>query len=226
MEPSTSNPSEDRAVHDREYRIEVIRKAIHLCSISIPIVYYLTSRQLALAILIPLTTFCIIADLTRYYSRSFGKFFYGVFGMLLRQHERNDRKKTLNGATYVLIAASLCILVFPKIIAVTAFLILIVSDMTSALVGKRFGRHRFFGKSLEGSVAFFLSAAVVILVTPKISYVTGEYVIGVTAAALGALVEALPLGIDDNITIPLLVGAALWAAYALWLPGLNLQQLG
>lgn len=223
---SSSKVSSDRSDDEQSFRIELIRKAIHLCSIAIPVVYYWTTREGALLILLPLTVVCIAVDLARYYFPPFSSFFYRMFGVLLREHERDAERKTLNGATYVLIAATLCVFIFPKIIAITAFLILIISDLTSALVGKRFGRHKFFSKSLEGSFAFFISAAIVIMVTPKISYIVPEYIIGIFAAALGALIEALPLGIDDNITIPLVVGATLWGAYALFLPGLNLFQMG
>ncbi|HMD14514.1 MAG TPA: dolichol kinase, partial [Bacteroidota bacterium] len=192
----------------------------------IPILYLGTTKTVALSILIPLTVVFFIIDVTRYYFPPLGTIFYKIFGTLLRKHESDSHQKTLNGATYVLIAASLSVALFPKIIAVTAFTILIISDMTSALVGKRFGRHKFFGKSFEGSSAFFLSAVVVVFVTPKIAYIPGEYAIGFFSAAIGALIEALPIGVDDNITIPLCVGSIMWVAYNLFYPAMNLYQLG
>lgn len=207
-----------------EYRIELIRKAIHLCSISIPIFYFFTPRPTALAVLIPCTLAFIAIDLARYYNRPVELWFYTTFGWLLRKHESDRARKTLNGATYVLIAATLTIFMFPKIIAVTSLVILIVSDMTSALVGRRFGRHRFLAKSVEGSTAFFVSACVIIAFTPKIEYLAGEYIIGVVASAIGAVVEALPINLDDNLTVPLSVGAAMWIGYALVFPMLNMYK--
>jgi len=226
VENLNSDPNVLRSVHERAYRIELVRKAIHFCSIVIPILYLATTKTVALSILIPLTIGFIVIDVARYYFPPLGNIFYKIFGTLLRKHESDSRQKTLNGATYVLIAASLSVALFPKLIAITAFSILIISDMTSALVGKRFGRHKFFSKSLEGSLAFFLSAMIVVLATPKISYVPGEYAIGFFSAAIGALVEALPIGIDDNITIPLCVGSVMWVAYNLLYPAMNLYQMG
>ncbi len=168
--------------------------------------------------LVPLTTVFILLDIARYRLAGMREFFTKIFGPLLRKREQ----KRLNGATYVLIAATLCILVFPKIIAITSFAVLIISDMTSALVGRRLGRHRFLGKSLEGSMAFFLSAVAVIAFTPKVASAPMEYAIGISAAAVGTLVEGLSTGLDDNITVPLSVGAALWAGYLLFAPGLDL----
>jgi dolichol kinase len=80
-------------------------------------------------------------------------------------------------------------------------------------------------KSLEGSLAFFISAVIVILIAPKVSRLPVEYVIGIIAAALGAVVEALPIRIDDNLTIPLAVGFSLWWLYMLFLPALDLTRL-
>lgn len=208
------------------YRIELIRKSIHLCSISIPIFYFYTPRSVALAVLIPLTLVFVTVDVARYYHRPMEIWFYKTFGWLLRSRETSKEKKRLNGATHVLIAATLAVIIFPKIIAVTSFMILIVADLAAALVGKRLGRHPFLGKSLEGSAAFFLSALLIVGILPKIDYRTGEYAIGATAALAGAVVEALPVDIDDNLSIPLVVGTVLWAGYALFYPLMNIHQFG
>lgn len=208
-----------------EYKHELVRKAIHLFSLSIPTIYFFISKQLAIYILVPITMAVIIVDMARYYIPSVAKWFYKWFGWLLRRHETDVNKKRLSGASNVLISALLCVLLFPKVIAINAFTILIISDTTSALVGRRFGRHRFLGKSFEGSLAFFISAVLVILVAPKINYISAEYGIGIIAAAIGAVVEALPIKIDDNLTIPLSVGFSLWALYSWFLPSINLLRL-
>ena len=135
-------------------------------------------------------------------------------------------RKRLNGATYVLIAATISVLVFPKVIAVTSFTILIISDLTAALVGKRFGKHRFFGKSLEGSAAFLLSALVVVAIVPKVEYRAGEYILQAAAAVVGTIVEALPISVDDNLSIPLSIGLTMWGAYALFYPVMDLYRFG
>lgn len=211
---------------ERNYRFELHRKAIHFCSISIPVIYFYTPRSFALSILIPLTIAFLVVDVARYYSRPVEAWFYKWFGMLLRKHESNRDRKTLNGATYVLIAATLCVVIFPKIIAVTSFIILILADMAAALIGTRFGRHRFFNKSLEGSLGFFVAALLVVLATPKISYTMVEYLIGIVAAAIGTIVEALPIEIDDNLSIPMSVGFAMWGMYVLLAPSLNIYAFG
>lgn len=210
-----------------DYKDELLRKGIHLCSLSIPVIYYFITRELALSILVPLVIFSLVADLSRYYFPSFGNFFYKVFGFLLRDHEKDQLKKNLNGATYVLIAAAITVLIFPKVIAVSAFAILIVSDISAALIGRRFGKVKFLSKSLEGTLAFFVSACIVIIFAPKVEGLALEYLIGFTAAFVGAIAENISFGYaDDNLTIPLSVGITMWVLYSILLPGLNLVLTG
>jgi dolichol kinase len=208
-----------------EYRHEIVRKGIHLFSLSIPIIYFFISKQFALCLLLPVTAAFIIVDTARYYIPIVSRWFYKWFGWLLRRHETDEKRKRLNGASNVLIAASLSVIIFPKVIALTAITILIISDTTSALIGRRFGKHRFFAKSLEGSLAFFISAVIVVFIMPKIDRLPMEYVVGIIASIVGTIVEALPIKIDDNLTIPLSVGFALWILYVWLLPAVNLMSL-
>ncbi len=208
-----------------DYKSEFIRKSIHLCSLSIPTVYFFISRQLALEILVPMFLAFLIVDLARFYHKPVQAWFYRWFGWLLRKHETDHKTKRLTGATNILFSAIVCVLIFPKIITVNAFAILIISDITSALFGRRFGRRRFFQKSLEGAMAFFVSAVVVVFLAPKVRGLALEYAIGVFAAAVGAVVEAASTKIDDNISVPLAIGLVIWGLYALLLPAVNLHFL-
>lgn len=205
------------------YRDEILRKLIHLCSLSIPVVYYFIPRNTALIILGIMTVFALVLDVGRYLSASIGKIFYKIFGFMLRQHEIDHKKRNLNGATYVLLSALICVLIFPKIIVVTAFAVLIISDTMAALIGRRYGNHKFLFKSLEGTLAFFLSGIVVVLLSPKIEYSYSEYIVGIVAVAFGAIIENVSFGLaDDNLVIPISVGVAMWILYMVFLPDLNL----
>jgi dolichol kinase len=213
-------PTDHATIH---YRDEIVRKLIHLCSLSIPVVYYFISRKDAVIILSILSFLALSIDLLRYFSSGFGRIFYSIFGILLRKHELDEKKKNLNGATYVLISALVCILLFPKVFFVTAFSILIVSDSMAALIGRKFGNHAFLSKSLEGTLAFFISASVVVLFTPKVEGLFLEYIIGFIAAAVAAIVENISHGwMDDNLSVPVSIGFSMWGLYLLLLPHLQL----
>ena len=210
---------------DQSYSTELVRKAIHLCSLSIPVVYYFIPKSTALWILIPLTGAFLIADVARFLHPAAKKLFYSLFGWLLRAHERSDGAMHLTGATYVLLSATICVWLFPKLITVTSFAILIISDSSAALIGRKFGTHRFLKKTREGALAFYVSALIVVAVTPKVAYVPLEYAIGAVAAMVGTFAESLSILVDDNLTIPLAIGTSLWLMYILLLPSLNVFAL-
>ncbi|MBL1213224.1 MAG: dolichol kinase [Ignavibacteriae bacterium] len=203
------------------YKHELLRKSIHLCSLSIPIIYYFVTKELALTILVPLTIFSLILDFGRHVFPPLNKLFTLLFDFMLREHEKDPNKKNLSGASYVLLASTLSILFFPKLFAITGIAVLILGDIAAALIGRKFGKHKFFFKSLEGTLAFFVVSCIVVLLIPKVEGLLLEYIIGFIAAAVGALAENLSYGwADDNLTIPISVGLTMALLYWLLLPEL------
>ncbi len=210
---------------EQSYAVELVRKTIHLCSLSIPIVYYFVSKSTALTLLLPLTFVFGMSDLARIYHPPTRRLYHKLFGWLLRRHERSEDERRLNGATYVLLSACIFMWILPKVVFITAFSILIISDTLAALIGRKFGRHRFLNKSLEGTAAFFLSGLVVVALTPKAAGTGDEYWIGAIAALIGALVESYFTFADDNLLVPASVGGSLWLLYFLLLPTVNVYAL-
>lgn len=224
---------EHTAVQDSiDFKAELVRKGIHLLSLAIPVVYYFIPKAAALWILVPVTLIFVTIDLARYDVPLISRFFYRFFGLLLRKHEVDQKKHALNGATYLLISAVICVIIFPKFIMINSFTVLILADAASAVFGKRFGKHKIFPnkavpKSYEGSLAFVIAAILAITITPKIHYVVMEYVIGVVAAIVAAVAEVVSYDIvDDNIAVPIAFGLAMWAMYIIFLPHFNVYFLG
>ncbi|MBI2872654.1 MAG: hypothetical protein HYY00_05640 [Chloroflexi bacterium] len=116
------------------------------------------------------------------------------------------------GASWLVLAALVAFLVFPKGIAGLALLFVAVGDPVAALVGSRAPGPRIGGKSPLGSLAF---AAIGTLVAWALAMGPGP-VVGwtvVAGAVAGALAELAPLPLDDNLKVPLVSGAIM--AYAL-----------
>jgi dolichol kinase len=206
-----------------KYRDELVRKMIHLCSLSIPVIYYFITKTTALKIILPITVLFLLGDLARFAFPPVWELVSKLFGFMLRAHEKDSNKKSFNGATWVLLSASLCMYLFPKVFFITAFSVLIISDTSAALIGRKFGRHRFLSKSFEGTMAFFISACIVVMFAPKISGNMAEYIIGFVSVAIGAIAENISYGFaDDNFTIPISVGITMWALYYFFLPQMPL----
>jgi dolichol kinase len=214
IEPAVDNGS-------ISYTQELFRKGIHLASLAIPIVYAFITRETALILLLMIFVPAIALDILRYRVPVIGRLVRKLLGSMMRPHELDESRYLLNGATYVLLSALICVVVFPKIIAITAFSVLIVSDISSALVGRKFGTIRFFDKSLQGSVAFVISAWCVVGFTWWLTSAPAAFaVIAAIASVVGAVAEAAStrLRLDDNFSIPLAVGLTMWGLMSILAP--------
>jgi len=180
-------------------KLELKRKFIHLGSLVIPIGYVFVSKDGAMIPLLAVTAFFLFFDLVRHHSQTIRLIYEKhLIGSVIRQRERNR----LVGATYLMIGACLCVWFLDKPIAIVSLLVLIISDTVAALVGNTLGRTPLFGtKTLEGSMAFFFSALLVVSL-----YSGVPCLVGVAGACVATLVELLPLGVDDNLLIPLAMG--------------------
>jgi dolichol kinase len=189
------------------YRNEVGRKSVHFLSALTPLIYFFIDKRLALSILIPIAVAILVIDVLRQAHPGLRAFYDRHWGHLMR----GDETGRLSGASHVMIASVLCIVLFPKPVAVAALLFMSVSDALASLVGMRSKGPRWFRASLAGSSAFFVSALVMALLL-----LHGRPLAALVGAAVGTIVEALPLRIgkariDDNITVPLGSGLVMWA---------------
>src|SRR3972149_5420757 len=174
--------------------VEIKRKIVHLATLIIPFGYALTSEETAIVFLVPFFLALLSVDLVRHFHSGMASLFRKYFfGRVLREEEES----ALMGSTYFIFSTILTILLFPKSIAIASILILILSDTAAALIGKWIGRVKVFGKTIEGSMAFLLTALLIVWIYPNLNRQSGSL------AALGAtLIEILPIKLNDNLTIP------------------------
>jgi dolichol kinase len=118
------------------------------------------------------------------------------------------------------IAILLTIITFPKQIALISIYTLALADPMSAIIGIEYGRrHVVPDKSVEGSLAFFATTLLVVLLV--LAYGTAApwwpiIAVSFCIAVLSAILEMLPIRLDDNLTIPLFVGFTTWTFTALF----------
>jgi dolichol kinase len=201
---------EDRKSPAPRYPAEISRKVLHLGSATLPAVYLFVARPTMLWLLAGCIGVAVVVEILRQVQPAFRAFFMRTVGFMLRPTEWHR----VTGSTYVLIGALLSVWLFPKPIAIAVMMIQVVSDTAASLVGLRFGRTRFLGKSLAGSGAFFITAVVIMWIAMPASRA-----LGLLAALVATVAEALPalkLGpveLNDNLTIPLATGLVLhWLA--------------
>lgn len=188
------------------WRAEISRKILHLSTALIPAAYLVLPHWAMLSALITLVAAAVLIELLRHGNSQFRLLFRNSVGFMVRSAEWGR----ISGATYVLLGALLSVWLFEPRVAIAVLLILSISDTAASLIGLRFGRTRFLGKSLAGSSAFFVTALAILWLTlpaPKSVVLVG--------ALVATLAEALPsprlerFELNDNLTIPLLTGLVL-----------------
>lgn len=197
------------------YTGEVGRKALHLLALTIPMGMWMMGTPLALYLLVPVALLAVTADVARAYSSSFNAVIRSIFGPLMRADELPavGTGVRLNGATCVLVGATLLALLFPVRLAAPILAMAMVADAAAALVGRRWGRHAWgsLTATVEGSVAFVGTGLFLMAFVPGVAF--GPAAAGVL---VGALVEALPLPVDDNIWVPLAAAVVVAGGEALF----------
>lgn len=185
---------------------EARRKAIHLCFLVLPldllheVLPWPRGRKQFELLFIALTAGAVALDLLRLHEDRVRRFFRQFLGELIREHERFS----LLGSTYLLLASLLAIEIFSQPVAAAALGFTVLGDAMGALVGRGWGRHRVFNKSLEGAAGCFLACLAWAGYVSAVSSLTLPVLV---AGALAAtLVEILPIPLDDNLGITLAAG--------------------
>lgn len=125
---------------------------------------------------------------------------------IVKACERPNVRPMKGAMTFGLGIGASMILFAPQI-ATLSIVALSIGDSVSTLVGVHHGTHklpRFISnhKSWEGTAAMFFSVL-------GVSYFFAPIGLAIAAAFVSSLVEAFDFPIDDNVTIPIVTGAAL-----------------
>ena len=182
-------------------RSEYFRKIIHIFNLVIPFTYLfvLESRFQVLRILVPLTLFAIVIEYLRVRSVVVKKIFDNFLISMLRLHEMNGK---YTGATWLFIGSTLTVAVFPKEIAVISLIYMSIGDTVAGLVGRKFGKMKFYDKTIEGSLA----GLIVCLLSGYLVQLSLPLVVVFSGAFAAMFIELLPISIDDNLSVPLFAG--------------------
>jgi dolichol kinase len=183
---------------------ELARKATHLGALVIPGGYYFLQLDKAdmLAIMIPVALLMVLIDISRL--RNWTVYRSTVSRLMAPMIRNHEHAGDFSGATYILLSVCLTVALYSKPIAIAALAFIIVGDVLAALIGRKFGRHRFGRKSVEGSLACLLGTIVVALIAPEIAVP-----VGVFGAVVATVTEAASSRIDDNISVPIISGLAM-----------------
>ncbi|AHF81271.1 diacylglycerol/polyprenol kinase family protein [Thermococcus paralvinellae] len=194
---------------------ELKRKALHLTGLTVPLVYILLGKKVALifvglsfAVFVALEPLRIVEHLRDklkkklglYVDRQLIEIVEREIDTIAREHE----KRSIGAHIYFTLAAFIIVYFFPKDIAIGSIAVATLGDAIAAIIGKPFGKHRFKnGKSIEGSLAYFLTALLILIPLIDVPH-------AVIGALAGTLAEFYELPPDDNFSNQLAIAVTLY----------------
>ena len=183
----------------------VWRRLFHMAAGSaIPFLGIFLGSGVMVALLGSLSGLAILVEVVRLRSPEVNHRLVRVLKPLLKEAEA----RRVTGATYIAISAMVAFLVFDQPVAIVALFFLSLGDPVAAMVGRRAKGIRLGGKSPIGSLAFFAVSVAIAGLLSAGDVVPFHWAL-VAGAAVAALVELVPIPVDDNVTIPLVSGATM-----------------
>lgn len=190
--------------------LELRRQLVHMSGIGVP--FYIRWAYPRGGILLPATTFLLIVAVGLLVAEGYKR---GVRVPLMAELvDLTERPESVHspgrGAFQFFLGSLAALLLFRTDIdiACASIAILALGDSFSTIFGKSFGAHRLPHnpmKSWEGTLAgvlfAFLGASTQIFLP-----------VALVGAVAGMLAESLPSRLDDNLTIPIAAGVAMYLA--------------
>ena len=184
---------------------EVARKAIHLSNAIIPLSYYyfFPDKIDMIIVLASFLIFCFFIEIYRKNNLRLSTFFSNWFEFMMRDREK---KGELTGATWVFVGALFTILLVPDPFNIISLLFLSFGDTFAAIIGTKFPYIKLGRKTLSGSIAGFLACIAIGLVID----IAITYEIIILGAFMAMFIEALPMPVNDNVSIPVFSGLSMY----------------
>ena len=139
-----------------------------------------------------------VGDLIRLNAAWANEMFFRVFRGLASPRDA----KGVASSTWYALGVFLVVAFAPMHIAISAILVLGFCDPVASYVGVRWGRRPFLGGTVEGSAAFVIVAASILLFRHPPT-------IALSVAVVAGLMERRSWPLDDNLTVPVVCAALL-----------------
>jgi len=182
----------------------IARKTYRIgAGIIFPLVYYFTPNKIIVEMLLfYLIGMMTVIEIMRHLSTNIWKVMVEHSHGILREKEG-----VITGTMALLISNAIVIAFFDKWVAIVSLLFMLFGDTAASVIGSKYGHVKMGEKTLEGSLSFFITAVLLSLLLYK--WVPIHLVILLIGAVVGTIVEALPLKINDNLTVAIACAIAM-----------------
>lgn len=166
--------------------------------------YYLMGRERAMILYAALLGTVMLLEAVRLTMPAFNAYVYDHFSGFIRPDER----ERLTGTAPYILGVAMAFLFYRPESAAAAVCFLAFGDVAATTVGERWGKTKIGAKSLEGT-ASFLGIAVAAGFLLSAAGIRLDIDTIIAGAVTAAVVELLPLPVNDNLLIPLASGGVM-----------------
>ncbi len=170
------------------------------CALAATIAYAPVGRTWLLGAFASGLVLMLAVDLFRLASPRANRLFFKAFRWFASPRE----KGRIASSTWYAVGALIVLALFESQTAISAILVLALADPAASYIGRRWGRRR-LGTGTFLGVAVFAAVATAVL---AFSHPPGA---ALSVGLVVALIECQPLGLDDNLTVPVSTAVALLA---------------
>lgn len=182
---------------------EVFREFIHACGFMVPMLVDAIGLITAASIIIAVTMLYVASEIALLEGRNIP-----IMSWVIRQAATEaELYEFASAPIFFALGILLTLILFPSPISHASIAAFTIGDSTATLVGSTLGRHNLpinRGKTLEGSLAAIIATFIAAL-----AYTRPET--AAATAVIAVAIEASPLPLNDNLTVPILTAALLMA---------------
>ena len=185
------------------FQRELLRKSLHLIVIIFPLLLLEFGKVVCLPYFLTISLLFIALDISRLKFTQVEELYNKFFAIVTKDYEQSK----LTSASYVFLALLITTFLFNESIAAAGLIIMILADPMASLFGRVFGNFKLVGnKTIEGSIAFFIAASIVLLSLGFSAY----HVIVVALGSSCIELFSQKIKVDDNLLIPLVSSSLLF----------------
>ena len=183
---------------------EISRKFIHVFSAIIPLFHiYVFKEKIDMILFLSLILiFCFFIEDARNNPQT-NKVFKKYLFFMMRNFEK---KGSLTGATWVFVGSLFSIIIVPSPFCIIALFFLSIGDTFAAIIGIKYPYFKIGKKTLSGSLACFIACLGVGLIFNQQLNIE----ILIVGALVASVVELISFNINDNVSIPIVSGCAMY----------------
>lgn len=160
-----------------------------------PLIYFFSPNKIIVEVLlIYLIGMMTVIEIMRYLSPNLWKVMVQHSHGILR-----DKEGFITGTMAFLLSNAIVIAFFDRWVAIMSLIFMLFGDTAASIIGIKYGEVRIGEKTLEGTLAFFTTTVIISLLFYRLIPI--HLVILLIGAAVATVVEALPLKVNDNLSV-------------------------